>query len=125
MVYKDSKNLWVTWASVPGAPFEEVRVAHTILTPSCKGIPVRVMNLARYPITLRHGMVLRELEPIEVVKNRPGEAKGPEIDVKSDLPIYVQTLLDIIRRSASVRPVRGPAKVDEVISEVCPCFLTG
>ena len=35
------------------------------------------MNLARYPVTLRQGMVLGELEPIEVVENGPGEAAGP------------------------------------------------
>ena len=32
VVYKDLKNPWVTWA-----PVEEVRVARTILPPSCKG----------------------------------------------------------------------------------------
>ena len=41
VVYKDLKNPRVTWASVPGAPVEEVRVARTILPPSYKGVPVR------------------------------------------------------------------------------------
>ena len=53
VVYKNLKNPWVTSASVPGAPVEEVQVARTILPSSCKGVPVRVMNLARYPVTLR------------------------------------------------------------------------
>ena len=51
------------------------------------------MNLARYPVTLRQGMVLGELEPVEVVEKEPGEAADPEIDVESGLPVHVQTLL--------------------------------
>ena len=38
VVYNDLKNPWVTWASAPGAPVEEVRVTRTILPPSCKGV---------------------------------------------------------------------------------------
>ena len=94
VVYKDLKNPWVTWASVPGAPIEEVRVARTILPPRCKGVPVPVMNLARYPVTLRQGMVLGELEPVVVVKEGPSEETGPEIDAERGLPVYVQTLLE-------------------------------
>ena len=53
---------------------------------------MRVMNLVRYPVTLRQRMVLGELEPVEVVKYRFGEAMDPEIDVESGLPVYMQTL---------------------------------
>ena len=49
------------------------------------------MNLARYSVTLRQGMVLGELEPVEVVEKEPGVAAGTEIDVESSLPVYVQT----------------------------------
>ena len=67
VVYKDLKDTWDTWASVPGYPVEELQIARTILPSCCKGIPVRVMNLASYPVTLRKGTVLGELEPLEEV----------------------------------------------------------
>ena len=122
VVYKDLKNPWVTWTSVQGAPVEEVRVARTILSPSCKGVAVRVMNLARYQVTLRQGMVLGELEPVEVVKNWPGEAMGPEIHVESGLPVYVQTLLEGVDPSV---PLEARQRLTELLVEHAPVFSQG
>ena len=93
VMYKDLKDPVVTWVSVPGAPVEEVRVARTILPFSCEGVPVRVINLASYPVTLRRGMVLGDLEPVEVERG-PRTVSGPEVDIEGGLPAHVQTLLE-------------------------------
>ena len=93
VVYKDLKDTWATWASVPGSPVEEIRVARTILPSYCKGVPVRVMNLASYPVTLRQGTVLGELEAVEVVDRSPSATSDPNVDVAGELPDYIQTLL--------------------------------
>ena len=122
MVYKDLKNPWVTCASIAEATVEKVRVVRTILPPSRKGVPVRVMNLSRYPVTLRQGMVLGELELVEVVKNRPGEATGTEIDVESGLPVYVQTLLEGVDPSV---PLEARQRLTELLVEYGPVFSQG
>ena len=72
------------------------------------------MNLARYPVTLRQGMVLGELEPVEVVEKEPDEAAGPEIDVESGLPVYVQTLL--VKVDPSV-PLEARQRLTELFVE--------
>ena len=94
VVYKDLKDTWDTWASVPGSPMEEIRIARTIL-PSCsKGVPVRVMNLANYPVTLRQGTVLGDVEPVEVLNRRPNATSDPNVEAAGGLPDYIQTLLE-------------------------------
>ena len=83
---------------------------------------MRVTKLARYPVTLRQGMVLGELAPVEVVKNRPGEAMGPEIDVESCLPVYVQTLLEGVDPSV---PLEARQRLTELLVEYAPVFSQG
>ena len=104
VVYKDLKDTWATWASVPGSPVEEIRVARTILPSCCKGVPVRVMNLASYPVTLRHGTVLEELEALEIVDRRPSATSDPNVDVAGGLLDYIQTLLEGWIRPSRQRP---------------------
>ena len=77
------------------------------------------MNLARYPVTLRQGMVLGELEPVEVVEKEPGEAVGPEINVESGIPVYVQTLLEGVDQSV---PLEVRQRLTELLVEYAPVF---
>ena len=83
---------------------------------------MHVTKLARYPVTLRQGMVLGELEPVEVVKNRPGEAMCPEIDVESGLPVYVQTLLQRVDPSV---PLEARQRLTELLVKYAPVFSHG
>ena len=94
VVYKDLKDTRDTCASVPGSPVEEVRIARTILPSCCKGVPIRVMNLASYPVTLRQDTVLGDVEPVEVVDRRPNAMSDPNVEVAGRLPDYIQTLLE-------------------------------
>ena len=94
VVYRDLKDHWDTWVSIPGAPVEEVRVARTILPSSCTGVPVRVMNLTNYPATLRQGMVLGELQSAEVIEGCPTATIDHQVDLDKGLPDYVHALLE-------------------------------
>ena len=94
VVYKDLKDTWDTWASVPGSPVKEVRIARRILPFCCNGVQVRVMNLASYPVTLRQGTVLGDVEPVEVVDRRPNAMSYPNMEVAGRLPDYIQALLE-------------------------------
>ena len=89
VVYKDLKDTWDTWKEVLGSPMEEVPVALTILPSCCKEVPVRVMNLASYPVTLRQGTVLGELELVEVVDRRPSTTSDPHVEVAGGHPDYM------------------------------------
>ena len=89
VIYKDLKETYDTWASVPWSPVEEVRIARTIIPHCCKGVQVRVMNLASYPVTLRQGIVLRDVEPVEVVDRRPNATSDPNVEVAGRLPDYI------------------------------------
>ena len=80
------------------------------------------MNLARYSVTLRQGMVLEELEPVELVKNRPGESTGPEIDVESGFPVYAQTLLEGVDPSVALE---ARQMLTELLVEYATVFSHG
>ena len=55
VVYRDLTNAWNAWASKPGAPTEEVRVARALVPNRCRNVPVRVMNVAGYEVSLPVG----------------------------------------------------------------------
>ena len=78
LVYMDLKDPYDTWASVPEFPVRDVWVARTVLRSRCKGVSVRVMNLASYPVTLREATVLSELEEMKVIERDPVEMVGSE-----------------------------------------------
>ena len=58
-VFRDLSNAWGTWASKPGSLRSEVRVARSLVPHRCKDVPVLVMNLASYPVTLTAGQSWR------------------------------------------------------------------
>ena len=71
-----------------------MRVVRTVLPSSCTGVPVRVMNLVNYPVTLRQGMVLGELQPAEVIEGFPTAAMDHQVDLDKGLPDYVHAVLE-------------------------------
>ena len=83
---------------------------------------MRVMNLARYAVTLRQGMVLGEQEPVEVVKKRPSEARSLEIDAENGLTVYVQSLLEGVNPSV---PLEARQRLTKLLVEYAPVFLQG
>ena len=91
VVYKDLKDTWDTWASVPTSAVEEIRIARTTLPSCCKGLPVRVMNLACYLVTLGQCTVLGDEEPVEVVDRRPNATSDPNVEAAGGLADYIPT----------------------------------
>ena len=73
-VYRDLADAWDTWASKPGSPSDELRVARTVVPNRCKNVPMRVMNVTGYPVTLPVGAVLIDLEAVEMVGDQPESA---------------------------------------------------
>ena len=57
-----------------------------------------------------------------MVKNRPSEARGPEIDAESSLPVYVQALLEGVDPSVSLEAWQ---KLTELVVEYAPIFSQG
>ena len=66
-VYRDLSGAWESWISKSGSPMDEERVARALVPNRCRDVPVRVMNLASYSITLTAGTVLGELEPVQPI----------------------------------------------------------
>ena len=48
-------------------PSDELRVAQAVVPNGCKNLPMLVMNVAGYPVTLPVGAVLANLEAVEMV----------------------------------------------------------
>ena len=98
-VYRDLSNAWGTWASKAGSPRSKGRVARSLVPNRCKDVPVRVMNLASYPVTLTAGAVLAELEPVwamddvEQESETHQEAVSIESEEREALPEYVEERL--------------------------------
>ena len=70
-VYRDLADTWDTWVSKPGSASDELRISRAAVPSSCKNIPIRVMNVTRYPVTLAIGAVLADLEAVEIVGDLP------------------------------------------------------
>ena len=68
--YRDLSDPWDTWASTPGSPVDELRVAHAAVPNRCRDISIRVMNVAGYPVTLHAGVVLADLEAVKIVGDK-------------------------------------------------------
>ena len=69
-MYRDFSSAWETWASKPGSPMGEVRVVRAPAVNRSRDVPIQVMNLASYPVTLTAGVVLAELSIRLTVSNR-------------------------------------------------------
>ena len=69
-VYRDQSDPWNTWASKTDSPVDELRIASAAVPNRCRDIPIRVMNVAGYPVTLLAGVVLADLEAVEIVGDK-------------------------------------------------------
>ena len=54
---------------LPGSPSDELRVARAIVPNRCKNVPIRVMNVAGYPVVLPAGTVLADLEAVAMMED--------------------------------------------------------
>ena len=70
-MYRDLADTWDTWVGKPGSPSEELRVARAAVPNRCKNIPIRGMNVTRYPVTMAIGAMLADLDTVETVGDRP------------------------------------------------------
>ena len=67
--YRDLADTWNTWISKPDSPSDEIRVATAVVPNRCKNVPMRVMNVAGYPVTLPAEALLADLEAVEMVED--------------------------------------------------------
>jgi len=62
------------WSTEPHEIKEGLLVARTVLPDRPENLPVRVMNVTKEPIKLKKGTVIGNLDPIELVEDRPTNA---------------------------------------------------
>ena len=85
--------------SKPGSTIMEIRVACAMVPNRCENVPVRVLNLASYPVTLAEGAVLTELEPVNAIYDiksefgAPSEVVPMELGDRDALNEYVQEFI--------------------------------
>ena len=77
-VHRDFTSTWETWASRPGSPAGEVRVARALVPNRGTDVSLRVMILASYPVTLTSGTALTELELVKAVDDIGVESEAPQ-----------------------------------------------
>ena len=77
-MYQNLADTWDTRVSKTGSPSRELRVARAAVPNRCKNIPIRVMNVTRYPVTVAIGAVLADFEAVEIVRDLmvPAGAEG-------------------------------------------------
>ena len=51
-VYLDLADTCDTWVSKSGSPSDELWVARAVIPNRCMNVPMQVMNVAEYPVTL-------------------------------------------------------------------------
>ena len=84
-VFKDLSSNWETWASKPGSPTGELRVARALVQVRCGDVSMRVMNLTNYSVTLAEVTVLADLEPVQTVENPEAGSESLRDAVTADL----------------------------------------
>ena len=85
-VYRNLFGAWESWTRKPGSSMGEVRVARALLPNRYRDVPVRIMNLASYPVTLNAEIVLAELEPVQLIDDvEPETSETPQEAVPIEL----------------------------------------
>ena len=83
-VYRDLADTWDTWVSKPDSLSDEIRVARAVVPNRCKNVPMRVMNVAGYPVSLPAGALLADLEAVEMIGDYKETAVRRDVERESE-----------------------------------------
>ena len=75
-VYRDLADTCDIWFSISASPSNELWVARAVVPNRCKNVPMRVMNVAGYAVTLPVDAVLANLEAVEMVVDQSEPASA-------------------------------------------------
>ena len=123
--YRDLADAWDTWVSKPGSPSDELRAAQIVVPNRCKYLPMRVMNVAGYPVTLPVGAVLADLEAVEMVGDQPESASVGNEERDSEGDTGLESVSVLLNGVDPTLPTEIREALGVLLSRFSATFSTG